>query len=382
MTTDNTDIIETTETTETTEPRTSVVLVGEAPMNAKDYQAYAEATQLNWAWMIIGQIGLVPVAEGDPGTGKSETANAIAVESRRRFQPYELSKTYPEELGGFPVKTEITLPDGSRAEVMKYVPDERLLRAYHEPTLILLDELTNISQAKQTGAMRLVQYGIPGCWIFGACNPEQLATEGIPLTPPFMNRIWMGAWERDDVAHDIASANVLKFPKPVIPIVPNNYMDYHPRWGLAKNEYLTRWPENRHRPPTQTESPRPWPSNRQWTNVERSLSAAEACHATKETLIKVANGFLGADVGTVFIEFATGTTFPSPHEMLHGNFDLPDRTDGRIACIQSLVNYVRRDRNQENLKALEEFQTKLQDADQELAAFSANAFLSVLTDDE
>ncbi len=67
--------------------------------------------------------------------------------------------------------------------------------AHLTPSVILFDELTNAGHAIQAAALQLMQDGIPGCWMYAAANPPDLAAAGVDLTPPMVNRLCILQWE-------------------------------------------------------------------------------------------------------------------------------------------------------------------------------------------
>jgi MoxR-like ATPase len=115
--------------------------------------------QTNWAYWVAGQAGVIPIALGMPGVAKTESTRALAYAARRRFLPVMLDQVLPEDLGGYPVVKEID-HDGRRVEVMRRVLDEKFVMARLEPSVMLIDELTNTGHSTQAAALQLMAEGI------------------------------------------------------------------------------------------------------------------------------------------------------------------------------------------------------------------------------
>src|SRR5262245_32949922 len=153
-------------------------------------------TQTNWAYWIAGQAGVIPVALGMPGVAKTESTRALANSTGRMFLPVMLDQILPEDLGGYPVVRQFE-HNGQALDVVQRVHDEKFIRARLEPSVMLIDELTNVGHAQQAAALQLMAEGIQCCWIFAAANPPEQAAAGVELTPPMVNRLCILNWEID-----------------------------------------------------------------------------------------------------------------------------------------------------------------------------------------
>lgn len=298
--------------------------------------------ELNWAFLIAGQCGVPACAEGSPGIGKTETLKCLATHTERRFFSYELSRTQPEDLQGFPV-VGTRRHEGRELKFMQFVPDERLLTAGMEPSILLLDEISNVIAPKQAAALNLVQNPPADCWMYMACNPLESSADGQPLTPPFVNRIWMGEWEIDIEAQDYGLTHGLKYPPPDVPIVPADYMKHQPHWGHIVSDYLGCFPQDRNACPEEREAKhKPWPSSRQWHNLCKVLAAATAVRASIETRDKLIRGLVGTKTGPQFIEYLNTLGLPRPRQILDnpGVFTTHDRYDIQLALMTSVCNFL------------------------------------------
>ena len=127
-------------------------------------------SQTNWAPLIAGQVGVVPMSLGIPGVAKTAFFEALASATQRRFIPYMLDQSLPEDLKGYPLVQEIE-SDGKSVKAMVHVPEEARLRAEREPSVVLLDELTCAGHSIQAAALQWVNNPSPTCWMFAAANP-------------------------------------------------------------------------------------------------------------------------------------------------------------------------------------------------------------------
>lgn len=332
--------------------------------------------EINFAYLICGQCGVPACAEGDPGTAKTDTTKALAHITQRRFFSYELSRTQPEDLQGFPVVDQMTL-DGQLYKYMRFVPDERLLRAQMQASILLLDEMTNVIAPKQAPALNLVQNGLDNAWMYMACNSIETAADGQPLTCPFINRIWYGLWEPDVEAYAWGNTHKLQFPPPELPIVPENFMDYQPKWGHLVEDFLRVHPSIRNACPKEDRAAcsRPWPSQRQWSNLTKCLAGAEAVGVSWQVVEKITSGLVGEKAAQSFLKHVQQASLPDPAGLLADvdNFKLPKRYDIAKALLSSLITYVSRNlKNQEVIDQALAMRQKVHEQNEELSvAFSA-----------
>ena len=328
--------------------------------------------QVNWAYFLPPQVGVTACGEEAPGCGKTEITRQLASITGRHFFSYELSRTEPADLMGFPMVRKIEVR-GQEYEVMRFVPDERLLRAELEPSIILIDELKNVIAPKQAPALNLIQNPPANCWMYAACNPIESSADGQDLTCPFINRIWFGQFEQENAAQDEGWVNRLQYPAPEFPVVPENYMDYQPKWGGIVRDFLRYKPQERHNCPTRDdEKIMPWPSPRQWHNLQKCLAAGDAVGANVETRNKLIMGLIGHNTGPMFIEYINNLSLPKPEELLASlkASSIPDRYDMAIAVLASVVNYVAQlpeDEQPAQLEAAYELYHVVREASAELA---------------
>lgn len=298
--------------------------------------------EINHAGLIVGQCGIAACFEGPPGVGKTKTLQALADCTNRQFYSYELSRTQPEDLQGFPIVDELHHL-GVTHKYMRFVPDERLLRAGLRASLLLMDEITNVGPAKQAPALNLIQNGVPGAWMYMACNPEESAADGQPLTCPFINRIWYGEWEVDREAQLYGMRNGCQYPSPDIPLVTHDFMRYQPHWASLACDYLRHHPSDFNNCPKNQEKHKPWPSSRTWEYTTIALAGAQSVNASLTVMDSIAVGLLGGKVGNALIAHIKQLSLPQAEDVLNTakTFKFPARYDILQAVMEMVLSYIK-----------------------------------------
>jgi hypothetical protein len=299
--------------------------------------------QLNFAHWIAGQAGVIPLSLGIPGVAKTEMHRAMAKAAGRVFRALMLDQCLPEDLGGYPVVRQIGC-NGSAVDVMAKVHDERFVRCRLEPSVLLIDELTNVGHSTQAAALQVMAEGIEGCWIYAAANPIDKAAAGVDLTPPMVNRLCVLQWETDREAVLKGWRHGFVFPEPSIPILPDNWRDFCPKWGTLLAMFIERFPDLLEAfPHDLAKASEPWPSPRSWTNVGLLRAAGESIGASDETLAKMDVGCVGLGAASQWQHWLEEQGLPDPEWLLEhpSRLVLPRRGDMAIAIISSVFNRVR-----------------------------------------
>ena len=299
--------------------------------------------ETNWAYWIAGQAGVIPVALGMPGVAKTQTTRALARRAGRIFLPIMLDQVLPEDLGGYPVVRQLTY-DGTIYDVMRRVLDEKFIQARLQPSVMLIDELTNVGHAQQAAALQLMAEGIAGCWMFGAANPPEQAAAGVELTPPMVNRLCILHWEIDRDAILAGWRAGLQFPEPDVPLLPDDWREHLTKWGLLMCEFMARFPDLLDAYPRDpAQASMPFPSPRAWTHVVTLCAAAESVGASESTRAKLVHGCVGVAAATQFLTWLSQQDLPDPESVLANpsSLKLPQRGDLAMAVISSVLQCVR-----------------------------------------
>lgn len=298
--------------------------------------------QTNWAYWIAGQAGVIPLALGMPGVAKTESTRALAKAAQRRFLPVMLDQILPEDLGGYPVVKELT-HNGKQIEVMRRVFDEKFVRARLEPSVMLIDELTNAGHSTQAAALQVMAEGIEGCWIFAAANPPEQAAAGVELTPPMVNRLCILQWEIDREAIRHGWCNGLQFQPPEVPLLPDNWRDHTATWGPIVSAFIDRFPTLLDAyPKDPRKASQPFPSPRSWTNVIKLLSAAESVDADEGVKGLLVHGCVGMSAAVQFTTWMSQQGLPDPEAILScpSNLQMPHRGDLGVAVLSAVIGRV------------------------------------------
>lgn len=305
-------------------------------------------SQQNWAAAICAQVGPVPLIEGMPGVAKTAFFRSLARAARRRFMQIILRQRMPEDASGIPVPTDFTdMVPGQTIRGVQHLLGEDMLRAIHEPTLILLDEINHASHDTLGSYQEWINSPPPDCWMAACQNPIEQSTNGVELSPPAINRMCKLEWEipRDAIREGWKSG-FLDYPEPTIPIVPADYLEqYGANHGELLCEFETRFPAlfgASAYPKDAANASQPWPSYRSWTNVGKLLAACDAVWANKATRAHCVIGCVGEGAGNQFLQWASLKDLPDPEELLArpDQLKLPNRFDLVRTILGSVISAV------------------------------------------
>jgi len=310
--------------------------------------------QLNWAHWISGQAGVIPLSLGIPGVAKTAMHLALARALGRPFFCLMLDQCLPEDLGGFPVVRQYD-HNGKMIDVMARVHDERFILAELLGGVFLYDELTNCPHATQAASLQRFTNVLENCLVFSAGNPIDKAAAGVDLTPPMVNRLCVLQWETDREAVLDGWRHGFNFPAPSIPILPDYWRDFCPKWGNLLAMFIERKPDLLEAFPNDlAQASAPWPSPRSWTNVGKLRAAAESVEANKETQFKLTAGCVGQGAALEFDKWLDEQNLPDPEWLLShpDRLALPRRGDMAIAILSSVFGRVRANNTPQRWEAL------------------------------
>lgn len=303
--------------------------------------------QTNWPAFIAGQAGVVPLVIGSPGTGKTAVFRALAEALGRRFLPYYLDQALPEDLAGCPVPRTVRIGDTDYDCAVKLL-DETLLRAKTEPSVVLIDELTNAGHSLQAAALQWINDPPKSCLMFAAANPVDQAAAGVDLCAPMVNRLCVIPWERPVEERRQGWRNGFKdYPAPSFPIVPEDFLETCGcLWGDLLCQFEDRFPElfgEQAFPKEAAAASMPYPSDRSWTNAGRLLAAADSVGADSEVRAKLVTGCVGEAAAQQFLRWLVSLELPDPEDLLAAphTLKLPHRFDLSRAIITSVVGRVK-----------------------------------------
>ena len=307
--------------------------------------------QINWAFWIAGQAGVVPYAEGPPGVGKTAMTKQLARMTGRRFLGVYLDQMIPEDLRGFPVPSEVQI-DGVSHRVMKQLLDEQFLMAKFTPSVMLIDELTCVGESMQAAALSWMCSPPKNCWTYSAGNPVEMAASGTALADAMINRLCMMKWEVDTEswATGMTAGGGVEFPLANLPLLPEGWEEgtavYSGKANIFCNSTDTQLsrPEYLSKPPEKDEDRGlPFPSPRAWTNLCVLLGAADSVGANHKTKRTLACGCVGDGIGQEFLDFLQLENLKSPEEILADplNVDVPKQCNMAMSYIGSVFRRVR-----------------------------------------
>lgn len=301
--------------------------------------------QNNWAHAIATQVGVVPISYGPPGVAKTAWHAALAKLGGRKFLQCILRQMMPEDFGGIPTP-QFFLIDGVQHQGVKQLLSEPMLRAMHEPTLILLDEFNHAGHDVMGAAQEWINNPPPNCWMAACANPVEQSTAGVELAAPVVNRMCVLEW---DVPIDGILAGwesgFMAYPDPIIPLVPSDYLQVNGKyWGEQLMAFRLRYPDMFEDgfPKDPNEACNPWLSYRSMTNCGRLMAACDAVGANKTTRTKLINGTIGRAAGKQFLTHIADMDLPNPEDLLRNpsSLKLPVRFDRTRAILKSVLSAV------------------------------------------
>lgn len=305
--------------------------------------------QLNWAHFIAMQAGVVPLSFGSPGAAKTALHRGLANATGREFVQCILRQMMPEDIGGIPIPHDFHLTSGKVPKTVKGVKNllpEFMLRAHHEPTVLLLDEFNHAGHDVMGAAQELINDPPPMCWMAACANPVEQSTSGVELAPPVVNRMCILQWETpvDEITAGWASG-FKEYPTPDFPIVSLDYLDvYGKYWGEKLCTYKAKYPDAIEHgfPKDPAEGCNPFCSWRSLTNVGLLMAACDSVGANWGTRSKLVNGCIG-NAATSFLDMVKSDMLPDPEELLAkpSTLKLPPRFDRVRAIYQSVLSAVK-----------------------------------------
>lgn len=259
--------------------------------------------------------------EGDIGTGKTSFIRKYA-EDRGRFLRVLIGSTKaPEDFSGQP--RAVQDEDGT------VVTEQTILRWFkdfidhHPDGIIFIDEITTVPLSLQAAMLTLIQdreidgYRLPdGVTIVAACNPADIATNGMDLSPAMANRFCHIKW--NPPSKDTIDGLAYKWGADM----DDDERDL--RAGLAA--FLRDNPGLIHNRPTEdiVKAGHGWPSQRSWDQAMEVL----ACLPHDEEIdgpsirMEVLEGFVGDLAALEYLTFMRNTTIPSARAVLDGEEEI------------------------------------------------------------
>lgn len=366
----------------------------------------------NMAFMIAMQSGVPACVKGPPGCAKTATIYAIGRATNRFTYTMLGSIRDPSDVGGapFPGTIEVVGRDGKprTAECMKWLPPEYAARIANiqDRSILFMDELTTCPVAVQSSMLRIWAEFVVGdlqlprdLWIAGACNPAELASNGVDFTPPLANRMWHGEWEIDKDSIRQGWLNGHNFPEPSIPLVPQpdeegkgGWKNYLPGASTKVVGFLTAKPSLLQACPQKAEAQiGPWPSVRTWTLLQQALAGSDSVGAPKSVRADLVTGLVGEGAGGEFCTWEEKLDIPDPEEVLADamkavkagkKMTLPklDRADKTITVAGGVTQVVMEKMTPERASGAFEFLTRVAEKEAELAVAVAGPLLAYVLD--
>ena len=301
------------------------------------------------------------IAWGGTGVGKSSSIEALAAALKRTFVPLLGSTHLPEDFSGYPT------PDHAGG-VVRLMPTSWVKRTMDGKALVFIDEVTNVPSATQAGLLSVIterrvgDYQMPASTLIcAAANPPELCPNAVPLAPAMRSRFFHHQWQVD-YGHWFAGLRLgCAWTAPDFPIVPQNWTDFLPQFGLLVEAFLRSAPDCREKLPPDDET-MAFPNPRTWTYLVKTFAAAEACGLEKNdrTYKALASGCVGDAAGNEFLRYWHHLDLVNPEAILSGQetYVYEKAPDKNICLVTGLVKGLRENPSKERwLRAAQAFIT-------------------------
>jgi hypothetical protein len=290
--------------------------------------------------------GPVPCAVGLPGSAKTAFGKAMEGASGRRFVQWILRQCMPEDIKGIPAPDDIEI-GGTVYRGVRYLPSEDILRAQHEPCIVMLDELNHAGDDVMGAAQEWINNPPAASWVCAAMNPIESSTSGRELAPPVVNRMCIVPWERPVDSRRAGWVNGFKnYPAPSVPVVPPDFLDTcGPAWGQIMCDFedanMDLFGDEAY-PKDINKACDPWPSDRSWTHVGILMAACDSVGAGNDVKAQLVEGCVGEAARTKFMQFLLHAGLPDFEQLLvmPESLKLPARYDLARAIMVGVIGRV------------------------------------------
>lgn len=303
--------------------------------------------QTNWAhWIVIQTKHGVSVSFGPPGDAKTAIHKLAAKVFGRDYVQFFLSGQTPEDQGGVPYPSDVTI-GGVKRKCLVPLFSETYLRARYTDCFVHLDEMNHASREVFGAIQEPWLNQLPEkAFVCATANPVDMATDGIELPPAVINRCCLLTWEDYDEEYD-EGLRTGTFPDPQIPVLPDSWVDYKLKWEnilLAfKQQNLHHFDREETYPKSESEVGKPWRSKRSWHNFIVNLAACEAVGANQSVANAVGNGFVGEGPTAEFFSWLERQAYPAASEIYDDPkvLKLPRRFDLARGIVKSVLAYAK-----------------------------------------
>lgn len=292
-------------------------------------------TASNLAYWVSAQVGRgVPVAIGAPGVAKTELAQAFAESLGYGFYCLQLSLLGQGEVGGFPSIMDLDEAvklrghsNGHHFEITKCsanVPMRWACEAARGKFVLLLDEMTTCPAGTQGEALQLCasrrigDYRLPDdTIIIGACNPPEMAANGMEFEDAMANRLIHLQWQTpvDEILRGYG--NGFQYEKPRFPILPADWKAGALSTGALVQAFHKHLPGRLEQVPSEkSKRSGAWPSPRTWEYLGLHIAAVRACKLPRAVELTVAEGCVGTGAALEFFEYIDNLDLPEPEPLI------------------------------------------------------------------
>lgn len=282
---------------------------------------------------------------GEPGIGKTKTAETIASANKWGFQSVMLAQMDPTDVNG-------TLwPHTNEAGrlVAERIPPTWARAVAGTDAVLLFDEFSTADPGVQNVAAQILwerrvgELALgSGVRIIAAANPADQIAGAWDLNAQVSDRL-IQLTRPTDVGGflDDRDGFIFGYQAPEIPVLPEGWEKGLQSARAQIHTFLQRNRTAAHAFPVDAAGrSKPWPSFRSWREIAAPLiAAADAVGADDAVLAELLGGVVGPAIGHPFVLWQRELDLPDPARILAdpGSVPVPDRDDRVYVAVVSLL---------------------------------------------
>jgi len=221
----------------------------------------------------------------------------------------------------------------------------------------------------------------PDTIICAACNPPELAPNASPLEKSLLNRFYHHKWQIPVVSWLQGMRSDQSFPKPVVAVLPENWLAYRGKWSALHANFIEAKPSMLVHEHTMDDERKSFPSPRAIGQAALLLAGAESVDAPVETYVELLSGMVGSEYASDFFAYCASVELYDPEDIVQGNRTVEwDRSRFDVlACLPSAVlGAIRRDNNAQRFGNAVKFFVELCQHEADLALYPLEELCSMM----
>lgn len=277
---------------------------------------------------------------GEPGTGKSKTAEGFTITMDERIWVVTIATREPADMAGMPVVREDRVDTNPPKWAREIIDAKR--------GILFFDELNTATSTTQAAALRVVQEGWVGdeklpeeTSFIAACNPPETTPGVYDLTAPMANRWIHINWTQDHAAWVSGMMTGFK-PAPLTRLPPTWKSGIQQARTLVANFITSNPTALNDKPEDAGAQGRAWPSGRTWDMAAHCIAAAKAAGCSEKSTVTriLVSGCVGDSASREFFHWVSKQDLRSPEEYLKdpSGTPLPKRQDQVMTTLNAVAS--------------------------------------------